>query len=343
MKHLWVVGVLGISACVASFEGEESGDHALQANQASFKSCLGGALPGGLTTSGWEHFWNGILAQSGAGHTAQDVLAQSGKSVTIPGKFAYGKMSKDLEGEWVEVWMNNCAGGYKKVGKQKTDSDGRIALKLPGGSFALGEYGIILRVQGDGTTTRSTLRVYPAMTQFLLFDIDATLTTSDSAMWNQAVGEILSGNGEPPEPRPGSIELTNHRFLEQHYEIVYLTSRPYLLAEMSRQWLADEGAAPGTLHVVDDVTDVWPSDSHVGAYKKAFLQSMKKNGFVLAGAYGNATTDIYAYEQANIPKDHTWTVGEHSGASGTVGLGEEYWDHLGDLATEGSVEQPFIR
>jgi phosphatidate phosphatase PAH1 len=52
-------------------------------------------------------------------------------------------------------------------------------------------------------------------------------------------------------------------------------------------------------------------------------------GWVPVAAYGNATTDITAYENAGIPKDVTFIIGEYAGTSGTVAIpNDDYTDHI---------------
>jgi hypothetical protein len=123
-----------------------------------------------------------------------------------------------------------------------------------------------------------------------------------------------------------------------------LTGRPYLLTGITRQWLDDLGFPGGTVHVTDEVGQSWPSDSAVGQYKADFLLSaVIGQGFVLDMAYGNATSDIYAYEQAGIDKQKTYILGEHGGELLTVALGEDYLDHIEAVRDQPAAQQPFVR
>ena len=55
----------------------------------------------------------------------------------------------------------------------------------------------------------------------------------------------------------------------------------------------------------------------------------------VAAAYGNADTDITAYEANDVPKDHTFIIGLLAGKGGTQPLTSDYQSHLGWV-----MEQP---
>jgi phosphatidate phosphatase PAH1 len=45
-------------------------------------------------------------------------------------------------------------------------------------------------------------------------------------------------------------------------------------------------------------------------------------------AYGNARTDIEAYEDVGIPKEKTFIIGPYAGEKGTTPIGEDYRSHV---------------
>ncbi len=334
---LWMCLALFVGGCAAEELDLTSADRGVDGKPV-FQSCTDAPLPAAGPTVRWRHWWNYLVAAAEAGHSAQDVLAVPGQAAVVPGKFAYGIFSKDLEGEWIEISIDDCAGGYALLGYARTNGDGRVDLpltELP----AVGEYNLYLRVMGDNTAARSVLRVYPEGTKFVVFDIDATLTQSDLEVVGQVVVDIFNGD-YVPQARAGALEVTEARHYGQNYEIIYLTARSYLLTEVTREWLSELGFPRGTLHVNDRVEDVlWPGAN--ADYKANYLASVTARGYQLEAAYGNAATDIEAYERAQIPKEQTFIVGERGGTSGTVDLGENYWEHIEALAGEPAIEQPF--
>jgi hypothetical protein len=309
-----------------------------------FRSCTGGTMPGDLPTVQWTRLSNRLITLATPWHSAQDILTTPNAQVLLAAKFSYGSISKDLEGERIEVWMDDCAGGYTRLGERVTDSDGRIAFPLAAGNVpAIGEYGLYFRVMGDNSATFAILRVYPRNTRFIVFDIDATLTTSDTELVGQVISEILDNN-VVPEAREGAMDITALRHENHAYELLYLTGRPYLLTGITRQWLDDLGFPRGTVRLTDSVASSWPSEGEVGQYKADYLRTVViGQGFTLPAAYGNATTDIYAYEQAGIDKQRTYILGEHGGELLTVALGEDYLDHIEAVRDEPAAEQPFRR
>lgn len=357
-KHLSILAALAFAAPLACGESADPKADA-ETNNAqapggkgdnpnalpAFQDCTTGALPSDLREQDWEHTRSSIVAFGDAGHSAQDVLAVPTKPTTIPGKFAYGTASKDLEDEWIEVWMDNCQGGYTKLGEQKTDSDGRIGLDLAAKALPpVGRYGLWLRVKGDNTSTRSTLRVLPEGTKLMVFDIDATLTTDDMELFKDLLDDFfepIAKGDYVPKARESALEITHRRRLEQGYQILYLTGRPYLLTDSSRQWLADGGFAPGTLHLTDSVSEIYPTEGSVGDYKLAYLKHVQDLGLEVVAAYGNATTDIYAYEKAGLDKKTTFILGKYGGESMTQALGDGYTQHLEEIAAEPAATQPY--
>jgi hypothetical protein len=307
---------------------------------AAVARCLDGAAPGPAPARAWDNPRSALVAAGLPGHSAQDVIAVAGEAAVIAGKFAYGALSMDLEGERIEVWMDDCSGGHVLLDTATTDDDGRISVSLSAGRVPPpGAYGLYLRVAGDGSAAEAVLRVHRPGTQFMVFDIDGTLTWHDGELFSELLAGLIGGS-YVPRPRPGAIELTQLRSREQGYELIYLTGRPYLLTDITRRWLRQLGFAPGTVHVVDAVHDAMPTEAAVGTYKAVYLRGLGERRFVLHSAYGNATTDIHAYEQAGIAKSRTFIVGPHGGERDTVDLGDSYLPHLDSAAREPAADQP---
>ncbi|MDF1563628.1 MAG: hypothetical protein P1V51_11330 [Deltaproteobacteria bacterium] len=312
----------------------------------AFKTCSSSDLPP-MATVDWEHpvLTGAVLLAGAPDHSAQDVIAIEDQSTTIPGKFAYGDISKDLEGEYVEVYLDDCSGQLRLIGETLTDSDGRIALSVPWNERPpVGAHRLHFRVKGDDSRTSSWLRVVPPGTKAMVADIDGTLTTSDLELFQDIFSEYfdqLGAGAYVPEARAGAIDLTLRRRVEQGYLLILVTGRPYYLTDITREWLETTGVAPAHLHVTDSNAEAVPSDTGVGAFKADYLNGLKAMGLDLVAAYGNATTDIYGFEQAGIDKASTFILGKHGGESGTVALGEDYLQHLQDIAAEPPATQPF--
>ncbi|MCB9677931.1 MAG: hypothetical protein H6737_22725 [Alphaproteobacteria bacterium] len=303
------------------------------------RSCLTGRLP--TRASGdFDHWSNELTALQYARHVAEDVLATGADWIPLHAKFAYGPLNDDLEDEVVEVWVDRCGQTPEFLGTVRTDDKGWISASLhPDAIDAYGEFTLFYRVAGDGTIATSTLRRYPVGTRLQVFDIDGTLTSSDMELFRDLFSELGTGS-YVPEARVDALETVWAR-ADQGYEVLYLTGRPYWLDGITREWLDTLGFPPGSLHLARTNGEVVPTESGVGDYKAAYLDSLLAAGFEVDFAYGNATTDIYGYRMAGIPPETTLIMGTHGGEDGTLAGGEGYTAHLARIASEPAVQQPF--
>ena len=312
MSRRWMLSsllTLVLPACGVS-DAPEPGVDALRA---PLTRCDGAFTP--PARGGFRHWYNGVLALGPAWHSAQDAVGTPGSALTIVGKFTYGSVSKDLEDEPVQLFLNDCS-GWRAVGRADTDTDGRARLRLTAPSSP-GLYALRMVVQGDASQTGAWLVVPPRGGRITLFDIDGTMTTSDTELVKDVLTDlfapILHGT-YTPTPHPFARELVEER--ERRGGVpVFLTGRPYWLTQSSRDWLSGLGFPLGALHTTDSNGEAL----NVAPYKTAFLRSLQAQGFVIEAAYGNASTDIQAYAAAGIPKSDTYIIGNNGGNAGTHG------------------------
>lgn len=305
-----------------------------------FRECVAQDLPL-AAPAGFRWFSNRIISATGAWHEADDAIAVDGSAVTLRAKLSYGPTSKDLEDEWVQVWIDRCD-RVEMIARVRTDDDGRVAVKLGADDTGtIGRHTLGFVVEGDATIATSTLWVVPPKTRVAVFDIDGTLTSSDWELFEDLVDDLFVpiADGEAPKARDGAAEITQAR-ADQGYLPVYLTGRPYWLSTRSRAWLDDRGMAPGPLFTARRTSQVMPTESGVGAYKADLLGALQLAGLDIDLAYGNASTDIFAYAEAGIDPAATFIVGTHGGEHETVDLGEGYAAHLDDAPFD-AIEQPF--
>jgi len=336
--------VLAISAAAAAFAGcgVDAADGATGPTPPALVRCVGTPFTP-APTEAWRHSIQSpiTVAAGPAGHSMQDVLATPGSAATIPGKFAYGLVSKDLEDEKVRVFLDACA-GWTILGDVLTDSDGRTSLPVPA-SLAVGIYDVRLQVLGDGTVAPGRIWILPAGTHLAVTDVDGTLTTGDEEIVQDVFADlfepIFSGS-HVPAAYPGAAALTN-AIAGRGHVLVYLTGRPYWLTAKTRGWLSGGGFAGGPLHVADSNGEALPTPAGVGAFKRAWLQSLVARGFVLDEAYGNATTDVSAYAGAGIPASATWIIGPNGGSGGTHAVSGSWEARAAAVGALPPVTQPF--
>ena len=283
---------------------------------------------------GWRHdIRTPVTTAAGSpNHSGKDTFAKPGAASMLPGKFTYGFVSADLEDEDVLVFLDDCT-GWAPLGRFATDSDGRIRAPAP--ALPTGVYEVRYQVAGDRSTTVSFLWVLPAGTHLVVTDIDATLTTSDYQVFEQ----IFDGS-YIPETYPNAVDLTKAHD-GRGYVVFYMTGRPYYLSPQTRSYLAARGFAAGPLRVTDTNSDILPTEGSVGAYKLATLKAMVDGDLIIDFAYGNATTDIYAYLGAGIPADRVWIIGDHAGEQGTHPVTGTWGARSGEVAAGPAVTQPF--
>src|SRR6185295_11381253 len=288
----------------------------------------------------WEHRRNRLVARS-PNHSVQDILVTEGSPITIEGKFTYGNLSKDLEDELILGFLNTD-GGWVPLGEERTDDDGRVRFTVAP-PLKIGVYGVQLEVAGDASVAEARLWVLPRGTHLAIFDIDGTLTTSDEEIIRNVKKERLLHKQYVPKAYPGAAQLTAAQ-AARGYVNVYLTGRPYWLANATRTWLWPEGSpsfALGVLHVTDSNQEAFPTQAGVGAFKRSFLKKLVASGFLLDIAYGNANTDISAYLDAHLPPQAVWIIGPHGGARGTHAVQGSWEERVSEVNALPRVSQPW--
>ena len=168
----------------------------------------------------------------------------------------------------------------------------------------------------------------PECFEAIVFDIDETLTISDEEWEKQKADGTYD-----PLAREAAVELVR-AYADRGYYIVYLTARArtWVLGgtgetspDATHRWLVEHDFPidDGRSRLIMSDTVV-PGDA-ARAYKSAALMEMQAEGLAFQAAYGNAVTDIGAFEDVMIPKSVTFIIGEHAGEAGTVAITGESW------------------
>ena len=242
-------------------------------------------------------------------HAANDVIVAVGQPARIRAKFSYGTILKDLEDEDVALLVGEGAcGPWVSEDVRRPDDDGWITFEVP----ALPEPGIRTFhaiVAGDGSRASGRIWTVAPGSRAVLFDIDGTLTTGDTELLEDLLGD------DAPNMRAGAPEVARH-WDAQGAVIVYMTGRPYFLRRSSRSWLEANGFPPGVLFTVEEHRDALPTAARVGEFKRRRVAAMIEAGLVFDAAYGNAATDVCAYAEGGIDPALTWITELDRGACG---------------------------
>ncbi len=155
---------------------------------------------------------------------------------------------------------------------------------------------------------------------FVLTDIDATLTLSDEEFSMQ-----LFDVEYDPLRKGAAVELMQ-TWASKGYTIVYMTARPHLARPETRAWLERHEFPAGPLISAGSLAVGGAAEEYKSAWGSRMLSDF---GWEPVAAYGNAETDIGAYEAAGIPKDITFIIGELAGTEGTVPIeDDDYSAHI---------------
>lgn len=261
--------------------------------------------PGGLQISIYLP-----VDQPTAGHATlgyHGVKARTGVSA--------GLFSTPLPGENVSLWTYDAtATMWEQVGRTQTAEDGSYDVTAAAAANGDAVYSML---EGDSTCAEHYTYTLPQGAKFVVTDIDGTLTTSDDELFKQIGDETYV-----PAMKTAADQMAQ-AWAMKGYPVIYLTARPHVFRSESRTWLADLGFPTGPLVTAAAVGDA-------AAYKTAWLERMIVDlGWVPVAAYGNADTDIAAYENAGIPKDKTFIIGPLAGNSGTVAIpNDDYTQHI---------------
>jgi hypothetical protein len=297
-----------------------------------------GALPlYNLEPSEWKNsgWWQD--AATAPEHFAADAITNGTFSPKLSANFkiALGTKRTNPENEKVEVFIDSCTKGTIKFLKElQTDSKGNVEMEIaPTELPGFGIFRIHFRLAAHGSWVFADLHYFPKQTRFAVFDIDETLTTGDTEFIKQMVVELFGPILQKiyvPTARLGASKVTNFRN-QQGLPIIYLSGRPHFVSGFTRDWLASGSFAPGYLRHAPSIAEVVPTKDGVGSWKLAELKALLAWGYRIDFAYGNASTDVYAYNAAGISNESTFIVGKKSKSFGKNGLGEDFLEHLKEI------------
>jgi hypothetical protein len=297
-----------------------------------------GNLPFRLDSRGFQRGTNQTLADRSPRFKdeASDVLGTDGAVATVylPNdappvgaihyegikartRAAQGLSSDPLPGETVSLWFyDDEAAAWLMLDRGTTDDDGRYDFDV-GDFLAPNAAPIFSVLEADGSCTSHRNFLLPSGAQFVVMDIDGTLTIDD----DQILMQVADGT-YVPETMIGAAALAQ-AWDAKGYPIVYLTARDNLFDAETRTWLDQLAFPPGAVITAN-------STASADVYKTAWLDRMIGDfGWVPFAAYGNADTDITAYANVAIPLDRTFIIGPNAGNGGTVAIPNgDYTEHI---------------
>ncbi|MBC8072075.1 MAG: hypothetical protein IAG13_27390 [Deltaproteobacteria bacterium] len=235
-----------------------------------------------------------------------------------------GLAATPIVGEWVSLWSWDGA-AWNALARTQTGADGSYDVAMVTPTFAK-EQPIYAVLEGDGSCAPHYNFLLPEQTQVILTDIDGTMTLSDEELFLQ----IADGSYDPAENMSASAMM--NLWADKGYVIVYLTARPHAFRAETRAWLDDHGFPVGPVITANSLV----FDESARNYKRTWVGWMRNDfNWRVTAAYGNATSDIDAYEDAMIPKEITFIVGEFAGQAGTTPIADnDYSTHIADYVMQ---------
>lgn len=250
-----------------------------------------------------------------------DVFANPGAEVELAGVLAVGASGLEqtpVPGERVSFWAWETD-QWVNLGASTTDAQGEWSLNL-GSSLSEGVHDVHAVFEAGRRCYTHRVTLWPAGTRFVLTDIDGTLTLSDDELFAELedpeYDQQLKGN---------AVELMQ-AWADKGYPLIYLSARPGDFRPMTETWLTRHDFPAGQIMHADGLV----FGGSARSYKADFISGLLDDlGWSITAAYGNATSDIDGYDDAGVPKENTFIIGENAGAQGTNAIDDDdYGDHI---------------
>ena len=246
-----------------------------------------------------------------------------------------GIIGYPFAGEWVSLFKPLATGDWDFLGRVQTDEEGRYSLQVPGDmQYGTGSSIAYAVLEGDGSCDVHGVFLWPAGTQLTISDIDGTLTLNDQELMKQ-----LNDQSYDPLENGAATDLMQ-AWRAKGYMNIYLTARPHMFREPTRQWLDNHGFPFGPVITAPELV----FDESARTYKREWVQRLLNDfGWDIVAAYGNAASDIDAYADARIPLSNTFIIGENAGVGGTTPIqDQDFSQHIRDYVNkQPDATQPF--
>jgi len=267
-----------------------------------------------------------------------DVIGLPDAAQTINGSMVRGTngiMGKPFAGEWISLFKPLSDGTWGTLGRVQADEDGYYTINVPEEfAYGIGNGTAYSVLEGDGSCAVHGIFLWPTGTQAVISDIDGTLTLNDQELMKQ-----INDQSYDQLENTSSAELMQ-TWHDKGYMNIYLTARPHTFREPTRKWLEEHGFPFGPVITANELV----FDESARTYKREWVKRITEEfGWNIVAAYGNATSDIDAYNDAGIPLNITFIIGENAGVGGTVAIPDnDFSQHIRDyVKNQPDAVQPF--
>ncbi len=239
----------------------------------------------------------GQAASAGAAYTlgaehgtlfyAFDTLAHPKKSTELLAQVIYVKKLEEVEKATVEFSL-----GKESLGEVLTDKDGYARLKWA--PPKAGDYEIKVKIKAvPDDDYKEMLKVTPALllvsarpkdTRFIVIDLDHTVVAS-------SFFRVITSGAKPMSKADKVVGE-----LAKKYSIIYLTHRPDLLGNKSKNWLTDNGFVRAPLLVSSFKQSIGDSKK----FKSGRLAELRKDFPIICIGIGDKIGDVEAYVENDM-------------------------------------------
>ena len=221
--------------------------------------------------------------------TGHDAVTAPGKPVLVRAKFEQGVLGRDLQRAKVELTF------LGRTYTDLTDRDGfaEVSVTPPEAGVFPYEMRLVERPQAPPATGR--VFVIAPSRPVAVVDVDGTI--SDQSLLT------VPFTGADADTFVGAPELL--RELARTYVVIYLTARDDQFERATRGFLArhefpDGAVIYNELGLRDQKARGQLLPGNHGAFKLGVIQRMRELGLDVRVGIGNAETDAWAYEQAEL-------------------------------------------
>ncbi|MFT3698010.1 MAG: hypothetical protein QM831_33020 [Kofleriaceae bacterium] len=226
-----------------------------------------------------------------------------------------GLFGNPVVDEAVSLWTYDGS-AWSSKGRAQTGADGTYDFSSTG-FVAENNKPVYSVLEADGSCAEHYNLLLPAGSKVVVSDIDGTLTTDDQ----QELDQIPDATYVPL--MMGHANDMAQAWADKGYPVIYLTARPHLFRVETRVWLRDQMFPTGVLITGNNESDA-------ATYKTIWLKRMIQTfGWNVVAAYGNAQTDVDAYNNVGIPKAQTFIVGPLGSDGMDIAIPNmDYGDHI---------------
>ncbi len=227
------------------------------------------------------------IAEHGTLFYAFDTLTHPNKSTELLAQVIYVKKLKKVEKATVEFSL-----GKESLGEVLTDKDGYARLKWE--APKAGDYEIKVKIKAvDDDDYKEILKTTPASllvsvrpkdARFIVIDLDHTVVAS-------SFFKVLTSGAKPMPKADGVVGE-----LAKKYGIIYLTHRPDLLGNKSKNWLTDNGFVRAPLLVSSFKQSIGDSKK----FKSGRLKELRKDFPNIRIGIGDKIGDVEAYVENDM-------------------------------------------